>query len=812
MNKNTKRILSAFTACTIMSSMFAAVHVQAVEDNDTLTHEVMIEDEFSKSYTETCKGTVGDYSFTMWKEPDNGEAEFMPNENGCFECLWSDSEEPEFSIGKTVKACLVNSHSRNYEDITNYYNGLYSYYTYEEGFEYGSKDLTIDYEADISSDGGYFFGGMCKVTAANGNDQTIFIGESYSEMDFVMNRNFIGSITVNEVDYDIYDGAVTVRDFENYDPNAFPHSEAVYWIMRKESIDNKATVKGTVDFNKIITALNNYKNNFAFFRIISNPSLCVRGFGKSGSVKVTKTETNIENYPDEELRNGEKISRGDAVWTLEQNDKTTGKADVASNGDLKYHWANDYEDSHCFIKGSINTVGKYAMDLDTTIYGTGAFSISAEGQKPNKYAFGFCGTIGKPNVEYYVINSYSDPDILKNAEFIEKINTYNGIFSIYKETTDIDTEYGKIVRFFSVSHDNMYSDPYNSQYHLDLKNHIFMWKAYGLTDDTLLELNTFAEISGQSTGNLSLKIPYIYVEGNRPANTYYYEAYNEIFSDYDLSVLQLYLLGEDFLPDNKNYDINDDGVIDVYDLIKLRKLIVREKEGLPWSIDPFVSDDSVVSRETDSFGNWSWGKSYYDKGSIEAVVNEYNLTGQWENSNSAYFSGSAAWGNYYNEDDANYRRYLKYDYTADGSGSFMVGAVISTSDQRKPVLFTNNIYIAESYNDFSYLDNAIASGNASALGTIKTSDGTKYEVIKNSGSIGTEVFLFRSEAKALKYNNTGTIYYDDLLRPLVELVPEIYGKYITVSFGSKCFDESRGYLKCNRIVTEFENFDSNYNY
>ena len=37
MNKKIKRILSAFTACTIMSSMFAAVPVQAVEDNDTLT-------------------------------------------------------------------------------------------------------------------------------------------------------------------------------------------------------------------------------------------------------------------------------------------------------------------------------------------------------------------------------------------------------------------------------------------------------------------------------------------------------------------------------------------------------------------------------------------------------------------------------------------------------------------------------------------------------------------------------------------------------------------------------------------------------
>ena len=40
MKKYIKRILSAFTACAIMTSMFAAVRVQAVEDNDILTPEI----------------------------------------------------------------------------------------------------------------------------------------------------------------------------------------------------------------------------------------------------------------------------------------------------------------------------------------------------------------------------------------------------------------------------------------------------------------------------------------------------------------------------------------------------------------------------------------------------------------------------------------------------------------------------------------------------------------------------------------------------------------------------------------------------
>ena len=56
MKKYIKRILSAFTACAIMTSMFAAVRVQAVEDNDILTPEIGAEDELVKTPTAARHG------------------------------------------------------------------------------------------------------------------------------------------------------------------------------------------------------------------------------------------------------------------------------------------------------------------------------------------------------------------------------------------------------------------------------------------------------------------------------------------------------------------------------------------------------------------------------------------------------------------------------------------------------------------------------------------------------------------------------------------------------------------------------------
>ena len=804
MKKYIKRILSAFTACAIMTSMFAAVRVQAVEDNDILTPEIGAEDELVKTYTEMCTGTKDEYSYSVWKDPDSGKASFTPYDKGCFDCSWNDTEDPIFNMGKTDECGIVCIYSNNSM-------GYYCDYEYVEMNDVGSRELKIGYEADISAEGGFFFGASCKYFSPSGDsvipDGMLLVGEAYSGMDFLENANLVSSFTLNGVDYDVYDGAVTVRDIENYDRYLFPKSVPVYWVMRRESLDISDTVKGTADLDGIIENLNRLHAVRGCISAFSEPSLCVRGFGKSGSVKVTKNDITIENYPDEEkLGNGEEITRGEAVWSVDMNENTSGTAAVLSGGSLRYKWDKADDDAHCLIKSRADISGLSSSRGLSYIYLSSSFKFDYENEKPDRYAFGLWGTIGTPNVEFYILDSCSSPDILKNAELVDSVSTIEDNFDVYREYTDIDTEYGKVVRFFSVFKDKPTEKLYNSEFGYNLKNHTTMWRAHGLKAEDILDVGSFAEISGSNSGCLYLKIPYVHCEYDQNI-TYRYEVSDYNFMEKDLEELQLYLLGDDYLPANKNFDINEDGVIDVYDLIKLRKLMVRMQEGLPWSIDPYVSDNSVVSNKTDSYSDWSWGKSYYDEGLIEAVANENSLTGQWEDSDSAYFFGSAGKNLLYSTGEPLRIRYIKYNYTAGGSGSFMVGAFISVSDQRTPVLSTKNIYIAESYNDFAYLDKVMANGDAAALGIMTLPDGTEYEVIRKIGSAGMEIFLFRTARMALANNNTGVICYDDILEQLKELVPDIYGKYITVSFGSKCFENSRGYLKCSAIITGTEDYD-----
>lgn len=809
MNKKIKRILSAFAAGAIMTSMFASGHVQAVEDNDILTPEVGIEDSAAQTYTEMCKGMSGDYSFTMWKDPDSGRAEFTPYENGCFDCSWSDTEEPEFYMGKTTSCGITSINSSSYMKYN--YN-----YEYIDLIADGTKELKLGYEADISSDDGYFFGASCKVVSPWETDyvsKLLLVGEAYSGMDFLKERNLIGSVSVNSVVYDIYDGAVTLRDVENYDPSLFPKSLSVYWIMRRESLDISDTVKGTVDLKAIIDKFNCYNDKYSTIQTVTEPQLCVRGFGRSGSVKVIKNDITVEKYPDEELRNNEEITRGGAVWSVEQNENAVGKALVFSNGNMEYKWTNEDDNAHCFIKSSADIEGNPLYYDTSDLYCETAFKIIFDNKESEKYAVGICGTIGRPNVEYYIISSCEAPEMLRKTEFINSISTIEGHFDIYRQYTDTDTEYGKIIRFFSVYKPDTDERKYNSGFDCHLENHIKMWKAYGLKYDNVLSVSSFAEVSGKSSGHLNLKMPFI-ESGNPPFTEYRYEVSDSNFNKYDLEELQLYLLGDDYLPENKDFDINEDGVIDVYDLIKLRKLIVRMENGLPSLLDPDTSSYSHISNEDGSYGNWSWGQSHYDdEGSIEAAAsNTDKFIGQWENSSSAYFYRNISKREFYDEEDPDYKKYIKYEYDAKGEGSFIVGAAISPHEQLNPILLFNTVYIAESYNDLSFIDEAIASGSASALGTIKTSDGTEYEVIKNKGEMGTEVFVLRTEPNPLGEDAAGTLLYDDILDNIKELVPEISAKYMTVSFGSKCFDRSRGYFRCFSIADQYSEYYNDHNY
>ncbi len=814
MNKIIKHIFSAFTACAVTAAVFTAVPVQAVGDKDVVTPEVGIDDEPvipKNTFTEMCIGTKDGYSYSMWKDPDdNGKASITINEDGCFDCSWSGADDPEFAVGKNIKSCIVDSGFKNSED---YYFSDNEFSLYSED---GIKTFTVDYEAGIDCEGSYFFGTRCRLVPPTNfrSDAYLYIGEAYSDFNIIANSTKLGNITVNDTEYAVFGDAITVRDIENYDKDVFPKSSYAIWMLRMEDKSTDGTVKGTIDLDSMLKALNSLDiEMYSDYCIIEDPQLYVQGIGANGSVSIKKNEISLENYPEEEIKSGETIQRGDMTCSFVQNDKANGIAKVYSNGYMSYNWDNSDDDACSLLKAGLDVNSKYTLSPYTLVHGNTGYLVNFEGDELNGYAFGLCGTIGKPNVEFYIIDSCSEPAILKNAELVN-IVSFSPLhqFRIYKETTDIDTEYGKTVRFFSVLTETDEKNKYNSAFQTCLQDHIAVWQMYGLSDSTVCEVSSFAEISGSSKGVLKLKLPYIDLQlSDKPYVSNYSTEY-DVFEENDVEVLQKYLLGKTLsLPANKNYDINNDSAIDVYDLIKLRKLMVRKISTLPYVIDPDIDKEDFVSHETGELKDFLWGQNFDDDGITETVIKADNsLIGQWTDSDSAYFYKKLFSYNYFSYEPKDSLRSIDYNYHIEGTGSFAAGTVIYATERIKQPLFHDTIYIADCYNELGFLDEAVSRNEADYLGTINNTDGTEYEVFKRKGTFGLEIFLLRTEPLGLGEDLEGTIYYDALIDQLPGLIPDMNHGFISTYFGVTCFGGSTGAYFCNKANDRYEEIDPVY--
>ena len=376
--------------------------------------------------------------------------------------------------------------------------------------------------------------------------------------------------------------------------------------------------------------------------------------------------------------------------------------------------------------------------------------------------------------------------MLEGAEFQSRMKVYSDSeCDVYKKEVPGLGRNGKTITIYYFVQTELYEAEGGNFLAMGEPNIVLYLDALeklGLENGEICEVDTFLQVYEDKGGSAFLDFDFSLIRKTEPE-------YDELTKE-DVALFQKYLLGEDVALGNKNYDVNGDGVWDSYDLIKMRRMFTGES---PWNADIDNSDADVVSHETSSDHSWLWGQDYYDEGSIEAAVNNEKKTfvGKWENTGSAYFYNNdlLTYG-YPMKADDEYPMTLRYEYTADGEGDFIVGSIVKTFEKRKVSFFCDYIYIAESYSGLE----DITSGEC--LGTLTSQTGTKYDVYARRADMGLEVFVLRRDKLPLGKLNKGTIRTDYLLEQLPELVPDLKHEVINTYFGVKCVGESSGYISC----------------
>lgn len=511
-----KKLLAVMAAVTLTASSAAVYPAIAVREPVKVTTAEPITQPVNGNETGLYKG----YTYSSWGNSGSGVSMKLGNE-GTFSCDWQNAKQAEFSRGT---GNIVTIH--DYETVK------------------------LDVKASVKSGDSYLIGETFTYHDQGNEESKLCLVLAYSGLDFLSNYEPIAENS----SFIIYKLKTNIIDTGNI------YCSSQIFMLYKDG-ENKRDIDISKDITDDMRVMYEILGDENF--VTSDPELCICGFKGAGFAEVTKNEiTVIDNKETVSFDDNTDYKRGCYNFRLRKSEGASGTLDIDEDGSAKLTWDSKKGDEWAYVTKTVDikdmpqaykegfyTVHSLSLIKYSLSYETGSYWRTKRGDEIYVIDFKF---LSRFQGQEHAASIYD------NKTGKEKYRVY------VNETLD---SAGGITRQYWIESTNVFKDQiYCGVINDEINDIIDQLRKENIIIGDIVEAGIFAGYRGSCNGSLEL---------NR--FTTRFETKKEMYGiSYDLIVLQDHLLGKDVkLEKDVDYDENDDGVIDVYDLIAMRKRIVR---------------------------------------------------------------------------------------------------------------------------------------------------------------------------------------------------------------------------------------------
>lgn len=243
----------------LMNDIYYIVHDPEAETPDPNEEPYVPENLDQVTFTETAGDERGGYYYSLYNDEiigDGGTMKMDVLDGGTFSCEWHDCYRVSFMRG------LAYLDENNTRSIVR---------------EYAGEDLTVDYKADIDSDGAVIAGAYGWLNAGT---VEYYVVDGWKDFEIGEEYELLGTVSIDDGVYDLY-------------KKAFNGFFEEYWSVRKDNkLSEDGTMEGTIPVTKHLSAFVKYGLEIAD---PERAEFIVEGRdGSSGSAQVTKNIVKID--------------------------------------------------------------------------------------------------------------------------------------------------------------------------------------------------------------------------------------------------------------------------------------------------------------------------------------------------------------------------------------------------------------------------------------------------------------------------------------------------------------------------------------
>lgn len=432
------------------------------------------------------------------------------------------------------------------------------------------EKMNVHYEATIKAKDKYAVGvelfdrdSITSINIVQFSNTKDFVDDGHDRADV----KHLDCVEVDGIKYDIYS-----RTFNYESCMSLPAPQI--WCISQVSFEQEAYgAVGDIDLKKHYDVW--LKNYLEKTNKISEILMFAESFGAgTGEFDLEKAEFDLvkkDDVYDRVIDNtsinapAEPIIEGGSMVFCTEN----GKCTLKKNGTIVGNCFQNYDDSVFKFGKSMNfemadeqidrDKGDFInMDFKANISTDGNYSLGAEGR--------MCDEHGEEYIDFYMYPVLNYDAVPKEAKYLGSKEFTDREYDIYVYYNDHVVTAGgkKNVKYYCIAKNKTPNDTIVSGT-IYLADAVIAWKNAGLEVGPITNVALNANICGIGSGEIELLHNDIIVERmNR-----------EKFTSDDILLFQKYLLGEECDLEDKNFDLNYDGVFDNFDMIELRRQVLN---------------------------------------------------------------------------------------------------------------------------------------------------------------------------------------------------------------------------------------------
>ena len=509
-----KNLLAVMAAVTLTASAAAVYPAIAVREPVKVTTAEPVTEPVKGNESGLYKG----YTYSSWGNSGSGVSMKLGN-NGTFSCDWQNAEQAEFKRGT---GNIVTMHE--YETVK------------------------LDVKASVKSGDSYLIGETFTYHDQGNDESKLCLVLAYSGLDILSKYEPIAENS----SFIMYKIKENVIDTEN------SYCSSQIFMLYKDG-ENKRDIDISKDITEDMRIMYEILGDNDF--VTSDPELCICGFKGEGYAEVTKNElTVIDNKETVSFDEYANYKRGCYNFRLRKSEGASGTLDINEKGIATLTWDSKNDDEWAYITKTVDT-----KDMPQA-YKEGFYTV---------YSMPFIKALSSETGSYWRTKQ-GDEIYVIDFKYLSRFQGQEHVASIYDNETGeekyrvyvneaLDSA-GVITKQYWIENLEVFKhEAYYGVINDEINNITEQLRKQDINIGDIVEAGIFAGYRGSCKGSIELE-----------RFTTRFETKRDMYGiSYDIRMLQDYLLGKDVkLEKDVDYDENDDGVIDVYDLIAMRKRVV----------------------------------------------------------------------------------------------------------------------------------------------------------------------------------------------------------------------------------------------